>query len=118
MSSSVPNGTETLIISEPSLKRLGYSLPSPPGTKCVATFTQYSKAPTSLDQLIRSKARLDSLAPKQGLLANWKRALAVKELLAWTVAQCSSVDLQTEEATLRFGVTCCYVSVNLPLPEI
>jgi hypothetical protein len=85
---------------------------------------QYSKAPTTLDQLIRSKARLESLAPKQGLLANWKRALAVKELLAWTVVQCCSDDLcdgddlQTEEATLRFGATCCCVSVNLPLPEI
>jgi hypothetical protein len=40
--------------------------------------TQYSKAPTTLDQLIRSKAHLDSLAPKQGLLANWKRVLAVE----------------------------------------
>ena len=85
---------------------------------------QYSKAPTTLDQLIRSKARLDSLAPKQGLLANWKRALAVEELLAWTVVQCCSNDLcdgenpKPEEAALRFGVTCCCVSVNLPLPEI
>ncbi|XZE34680.1 hypothetical protein SH501x_000151 [Pirellulaceae bacterium SH501] len=86
--------------------------------------TQYSKAPITLDQLIRSKDRLESLAPKQGLLANWKRALAVKELLAWTVVQCCSNDLcdgenlQTEEATLRFGVTCCCVSVNLPIPDI
>jgi hypothetical protein len=79
---------------------------------------QYSKAPTTLDQLIRSKARLESIAPKQGLLANWKRALAVKEILAWTVIQCDGENLQTEEATLRFGVTCCCVSVNLPLPEI
>jgi hypothetical protein len=79
---------------------------------------QYSKAPTTLDQLIRSKARLESLAPKQGLLANWKRALAVKELLEWTVAQHGNDDLQTDEASLRFGVTCCCVSVNLPLPDI
>jgi hypothetical protein len=78
----------------------------------------------TLDQLIRSKARLDSLAPKQGLLANWKRALAVKELLAWTVVQCCSNDLcdgddlQTEEASIRFGVPCCSVAVNLPIPDI
>ncbi|XZE36632.1 hypothetical protein SH501x_002214 [Pirellulaceae bacterium SH501] len=68
--------------------------------------------------MIRSKARLESLAPKQGLLANWKRALTIKELLAWTVVQCDGDDLQTEEASLRFGATCCYVSVNLPLPDI
>ncbi|XZE34497.1 hypothetical protein SH501x_005320 [Pirellulaceae bacterium SH501] len=80
--------------------------------------TQYSKAPITLDQLIRSKARLESLAPKQGLLAKWKRALAVKELLAWTVIQYEGENLQTEEASLRFGATCYYVSVNLPLPEI
>jgi hypothetical protein len=79
---------------------------------------QYSKAPTTLDQLIRSTVRLESLAPKQGYLANWKRALAVTELLAWTIAQCGGENLQTEEATLRFGVTCCCVSVNLPLPDI
>ncbi|XZE45801.1 hypothetical protein SH467x_001054 [Pirellulaceae bacterium SH467] len=79
---------------------------------------QYSKAPTTLDQLIRSKARLESLAPKQGLLANWKKALAIKELLAWTVIQCDGENLQTEEASLRFGATCCCVSVNLPLPDI
>jgi hypothetical protein len=48
----------------------------PTGTKSTASLTQYSKAPTTLDQLIRSKARLDSLAPTQGVLANWKRALA------------------------------------------
>ncbi len=37
---------------------------------------QYSMAPTTLDRLIRSKARLDSLAPKHGLLANWMEAMA------------------------------------------
>ena len=31
---------------------------------------QYSMAPTTLDRLIRSEARLDSLAPKHGLLAS------------------------------------------------
>ena len=37
---------------------------------------QYSMAPTTLDRLIRSEARLDSLAPKHGLLANWMEAMA------------------------------------------
>ncbi|XZE34256.1 hypothetical protein SH501x_005070 [Pirellulaceae bacterium SH501] len=39
--------------------------------------TQYSKAPTTLDQLIRSQALLDCLGPKQGLLANSQRRQAV-----------------------------------------
>jgi hypothetical protein len=52
------------------------------------------------------------------LAATWKLALAVKELLAWTVIQCDGENLQTNEASLRFGATCCSVSVNLPLPEI
>ncbi|XZE36639.1 hypothetical protein SH501x_002221 [Pirellulaceae bacterium SH501] len=38
--------------------------------------THYSKPPTTLDQLVPSKARLDNLAQKQGLLANWKQVLA------------------------------------------
>ncbi len=115
--SFVPTGTEAAMIRTPSLETLGYSPLSLPGlivASRLATFegTHYIR---SIDPI---ESSLRSLAPKQGLLVNWKRALAVKELLEWTVVQCCSVDLQTEEAALRFGATCCSVSVNLPLPEI
>ncbi len=44
-------------------------LSSLPGLRAQRALTQYSiRAPTTLDQLIRSKARLDSLAPTQGCL--------------------------------------------------